>query len=306
MKVAVTGAGGFVGRYLVHYLLERGHQVVALSRKPYQWRSCTNAQPEYHVTDYDRRDLAAALVGVDALVHLTAMRTNLESDALGMQPYYDANVRTTENIFLAACDLAIPRICQASSVAVYSPDNTLPYGEGQRPVPLSFYGASKLACENLAVLYARRFPVKIISLRLAQMFGFGEARGLSLTKFFEQARHKQALTVWGSGSSAKDYLYVKDAVVAIERVLTVDTRRDVFNIGSGVAYSVLEIAETINSVFKNPFPIEHDFSKPDVTTVSFMDVAAARDDLGWRPEWSLRAAVEDMCICCDREDVYVA
>lgn len=294
MKVVITGANGFVGGYLVDLFLSRGDEVVALGRFQTPARVMDDPRLTIHKTDFDRHDLTKILNNVDVIVHLAAMRTNVTADQRGIDPYYEANIRTTENLILAAIDCQVPRICQASSIAVYSPDNTVPYKETEAPIPLSYYGISKLACEHLAAVYMRNYPIDLLSLRFAQIFGYGESRGLSITKFIHQARSGSSINIWGEGKTARDYIYIKDVLSAIEQAIDKNTCGGVFNIGSNRPLSVNEMAEAVKTVFNNSVEIIHDLSKQEPGDIYFMDMGFTNKVLNWQPYWTFIHALQDM------------
>ncbi len=294
MKVAITGANGFVGKVVARRLAEAGHQVVAVVWVLDPNKVDFGEKISCYESDFSRADLAAAFQGADAIVHLAAARTTPEADAKGFQPYYEANVKVAEDVILAACQNGVSKICQASSVAAYSSANVSPYHEGQYPIPLSLYGMSKVACEHLGILYGRRFPLRVVSLRFAQVFGIGEREGLMMPKFVRQAREKQTLRIVGQGVGGRDYVYVKDIAGAIERAIAPEAPAGVFNIGMGHAISVRQAAEAVNEVFENAGNLVFETEKEENKFSFYMDCSRAQAELGWTPAWSLRSGLEDM------------
>ncbi|MBV5300908.1 MAG: NAD(P)-dependent oxidoreductase [Methylococcales bacterium] len=296
MKVLVTGATGMIGIAMVRRLITRGDDVLALSRYPNNfpsdWQKIVNCQ----VTDYTFKQLRNHLSGVHAVVHLAAMRPNVQADTQGLRAYYAANVQITENLMQAAGDAGVTTLCQTSSISVYSSHNAVPYRETDAPHPLNFYGASKLACEYLGELYGRMFPLRVVSLRLARILGDDDKSGVDfmLMRFIYQAREKIALQLYGQGRGARDTLYIKDAVGAIERALADDAPSGVFNIGADRAITHREIAETINSVFNNNGNLVFETSCKEDFSIYYMDCGRAQSELGWCRYWSLRAGLEDM------------
>ena len=295
MRIAITGATGMVGQACIDRFVTRGDDVVALLRKPSGQMGNATKRISIHVTDYSRSDLRLALRGIEAIVHLGAMRPNAEADAIGYRPYFEANVQTTENLLCAALDEGVKTFCLASSISVYSLYNQVPYQEKDNPFPLSLYGASKLACEHLVGLYARQGPLRWVSLRIAQILGPDKSRSEAmLMRFMTQARKKEKLTLWGTGAGARDAVYIKDVVAAFEVALDQGSPSGIFNIGGGRAFSNREIAETINEVFDNEGNFTIDASRPEDTSVFYMDGSRAETELGWRRQWDLRSGFEDM------------
>ncbi|TVR84785.1 MAG: NAD(P)-dependent oxidoreductase [Rhodospirillales bacterium] len=298
MRIAITGAGGMIGRACVRRFARRGDEVVALSRTPLDWRTGSTGTPRAvagRVTDYSTDDLASALQGVDAVIHLAAMRMSGEADAIGFRPYQEANVQITENILRACLESGTRKICLASTVAVYFGAGQSPVTEALPPCPTGFYGLSKLCCENLAFVYGIRFPLNAVCLRIAQVIGLDETRTDNmLMRFMALAARRQPLPLWGEGAGARDTIYVEDVVEAFECALAADGVSGVFNIGGGCAVSNREVAETINEVFDNVGNLTFDRTRREDTSNLFMDCSRAERELGWRRQWSLRAAFADL------------
>lgn len=295
MKIAVTGANGFVGRNLVDFLVHQGDEVTAVTWVNDPIKTTFANQAKCQESDFSREALKKNFQGVDAVVHLAGLRQTPQADAAGIYPYLQANVMTTENIIIAAGEMGVAKICQASSIAVYYPTiNTLPYTEHQAPVPLTLYGASKIACENLGYLYARRYVTQITALRFAQIYGPGDREGLMMMKFINQARAKQSLIIVGEGKITRDYLYLKDAVEAITKAIMPGAPDGIFNIGGGRGYSVREIAETVNEVFDNQGNIIFNASEQETGASYYMDCTKANHALGWQSQWPLHEGLEDM------------
>lgn len=295
MKIVVTGATGMVGKACIRRFIKRGDEVVALARRPFVWTGEPDVWLTNRTTDYSRDDLRRALHGVEAIVHLAAMRPNAQADAIGYRPYFEANVQTTENLLLAAGDEGITKCCLASSISVYSEHNRMPYREADCPWPSSYYGVSKVACEHLALLYASRSAMKVVALRIAQILGNDDTyKNKMLMQFIALARRKQYLTLWGEGADARDTVYLNDVVSAFVLALDHDVSSGVFNIGGGRAFSNREVAETINEVFDNVGHLTFDRSRAEENRYFFMDCSKAEQELGWRRQWTLRTALQDM------------
>jgi len=144
VTVAITGATGLVGRVAVHRFTQRGDEVVAIGRSLDTLQGLFGDQAVCVESDYSRGSLRNAFKGVDVVIHLAARRIAPSSE--GFRPFFEANVQTTESVILAACDNGVSRLCQASSISVYSLSNKVPFAESEPPVPLSLYGVSKLTC----------------------------------------------------------------------------------------------------------------------------------------------------------------
>lgn len=295
MRIAVTGASGFIGRYLVPALAVGGHAVVALGRDVEGLAPLAGQGVQVHATDYGSADLARALEGVDAVVHLAGRRSQRDDDPLSFRPFAEANLNLLETLFFAARDAGVSSIVQASSIAVYSAANATPYAEADLPVPLNPYGLSKLTSEQLLTLWGGKTGVRTVSLRLAASYGHGERISAVLMKFADAAWRRQALTVRGNGRIGIDQIYVRDVVRAFVAALAPDAPGGVFNVGAGRVFTLLEMAEAVNAAFGNDGNLRIEDPRDGPAPAPHMSIEAARQGLGWKPEFSLERALRDFC-----------
>lgn len=295
MRIVITGASGMVGRASVDHFIARGHEVIALTREKILTSNQTIGHITTHVTDYSLPNLKQIIHGADTILHLSAMRPNTQADKIGYKAYYKANVQLTENLIKAAIEEKINSILFASSISVYSPPNKIPYLENEYAVPLNFYGASKLACEHLLSIYAQKAKFQWFSFRIAQIIGYDENRNNAmLTKFMALARCKESLPLWGSGSGARDTVYIKDVISAFECALNSESVSGIFNIGGGKAFSNREIAESINSVFENEGNLFFVPDQDEDIRCFYMDCTHAETKLGWSRKWTLQSGFKDL------------
>lgn len=294
MKVAVTGATGFVGQYTVKHLKNAGYDIVALGRELSKLDSVFDNSITKRETSFTIENLNEVLRDVDIIVHLAAKRLQKDLDPLVLTPYIDGNIVYTQNLLKAAQNQNVKRFCFVSSIGVYSMANTLPFVETEAPMPISIYGVSKIACESIGNLYSARTNMKITNLRFSSLFGYGEKSGVVFTDYINLARSKKTLEVWGKGETTIDFLYIKDAVKAIEKAILENAPQGTYNIGSNRGYSVREIAETINLVFKNNENISFKQDKKEGGYKVFMNSTKATDLLGWSPSWDLFSAISDI------------
>ncbi len=293
MRIVVTGATGMVGRVAVQRFADRGDDVLAVGRDMSRLRESVVGRAVCIESDYNHGSLRRAFHGVDAVIHLAARRIAPSSE--GIRPYWKANVLSTENVIRAACDNHVDRLCQASTISVYSQANPIPFSEDQVPVPETPYGVTKLACEHLAFVYAQSYPIQITSLRISRILGEDRtAADRMLMSFLRKARAKQPLDIWGEGVGARDTVYVRDVVSAIESAIAPGAPSGSFNIGAGKAFSNREIAECMNDVFDNRGNLVFVPSRKEDKTVSYMDCTRAKEQLHWQRQWTLRTALEDM------------
>lgn len=283
--VAVTGASGFIGRYLCAALEEAGCRVLRLGR------GAPLAESDRQ-TDYSRDSLISALAGADAVVHLAGRRMTREDAPMDLAPFWQPNVASIADLVAASRELGVGRIVLASTIAVYSPASGLPYRETAPARPINAYALSKLMAEAHLEMLTRAKGPSSVALRLAAVYGHGEKGTPALMKFVGQARAGETIVLAGNADYRIDQLYVRDAVSAFQAALTSEAR-GVVNIGGGRALPVGEIAETANAVFGNAGNIRYDTDSdaPMPQTAMALDLAA--ETLGWQPGYDLKSGLED-------------
>lgn len=296
MRIAITGASGFIGQYTVLELHAQGHQMVLLGRER---RKLDSAFYSNHIpfqlveTDYVR-DMDKTLRGIDALVHLAGMRHKKDGS---MAEFITNNIVTTERLFHAAAQNKIRNIVFTSSIAVYNPWlNALPFSENQDCTPLTPYGISKLACEKMAYFYDQKFGTKIKCLRVGQVIGSEEREGFMVNTMIGQAIRRETIRVWGKGSGTRDYVYVKDVARAIHSALEHPELSGSFNISCGEPVSHLRLAEGINRALGNQGNLKMDPDKKEDVTPFFMSTQKTERELQWRPKWNLESMLADLAI----------
>lgn len=296
MRIAITGATGFLGKYLVNYLSLQRHYIYVVSRPEEEAYKYFDNKITICESDYTLSSLLLIFKNIDVVIHLAAQTMDRNTDPLKVSSFYPVNVQITENVLLASHQNNVSRICQMSSNSIYSSSNKIPFREHDNPIPSTIYGVSKLYAEKLGEYYVAKTKMNVVSLRLARLFGYGERPGVVFMKYMNLSREKKPLTVWGEGKTSIEYLYVKDAVCAIDKAIQSDFPSGVYNVGPGKAYSVLEIAEAINSVCGNSGNIIFDHDKPEGNYNILMDSTKFNLLTGWTAKWGLLDAIEDINI----------
>lgn len=279
MKIAVTGAGGFIGTQLLKELAGREDaQVIALSR---------NAKEGFTATDYSVESLTELFNGVDAVVHLASRRGAAEA-------YMDfkENDQVTENILKAMVNCGVKKMIFMSSLSVYSDLQQLPWKEDQHPVPQTFYALSKLSGEGLCQLYSRK-GIRFTIFRCGIVMGL-ENSGRMLAVFIRKAMSHETISLRGKSVAKRDFVYVKDVVRALLWDLFSNKQTNqIYNLGSRSSYTNLEAAQMINSCFENEGNLIYDDTVCETVTDSYMDsekLAAA----GCPPVYTFETALQDI------------
>lgn len=288
MKIVITGATGLLGKCLVKRLSE--HELILLGRSEARLKEIFDGRKEIslHETDYSLKSLLKIISTGDTLIHLAARPTSKEFTKIS--DYYWM-IHIAENVFRACSKSGIKNVIFVSSAMIYSPDvNQIPYIESEAVHPSNLYAICKMTAENVG--FFQHLNLKCLRMALITL---SERRGLMLNTFIQKAINKQPIIIFGDGRGVREYIYVKDAAAAIEAAVCAPNVRGVFNIGSGIATSHRNLAELVNDVFSDgSSEIIYDLTKPEASSRYPMNNTLAQEILGWKCEYSVRQALEDM------------
>jgi UDP-glucose 4-epimerase len=301
MRALVTGGSGFIGSNLVDALLARGDQVTVMDdlttgrRENLDGALAAGAELlELDIRDAQAVDDVMTRVGPDAVFHLAAQIDVRRSLA---DPGADAriNVEGTVNVLEAARQANVPRVINTSSGgAIYGEGRFLPATEDHPVSPEAPYGQSKFAAEGYCELYARNHGLSAISLRYGNVFGprqdpLGEAGVIAI--FCGKVLDGTRPTVYGDGLQTRDYVYVGDVVEANLLAAASDATGP-FNIGTGVAASVLDLVDALGNHAEGSFEPEMAPERPGEIKHIVLDTSRARERLGWEAKVDLHEGLE--------------
>ncbi len=293
MKVAITGGSGLLGRMFLETYGDQ-YQCIVLGRgDTFTPPNQSNLKFAYRQTDYSAESLLTGLSGADCVIHLAAQKVTREDS---FADYVQSNLLVSSYVFEACRQLNIDNIVFTSSRLVYSDANRLPWSEDDDPKPVNFYGISKLCSEKLAYYYNENHQMNIKSLRLAQVVGteVDVNDRFIVTKFIWNAAHKKPLTVHSGSTGRREYIYVKDAVAALNCAIHSRDVNGVFNIGAGKNISSKELAILVNKIFGNDGNVKIvDSPKRDKAEV-LLDINKAQKYLGYEPQWTLESTITDI------------
>ena len=307
MHVAVTGGTGFIGRYVVAALAAAGHTVTVIARHAVEVPGAARVVPG----DVAAREIATALAGAEAIVHLAALADASLSlaDPVG---YMAVNAVGTLNV-LEAARLCGAGVVFASSQRVYTPWHG-PLREEGPTEPTTVYGWSKLAAEGWATMYHRLYGVPTIALRAFTVYGPGQRAGGGasgvLPIFAERTLRGEPLAV--HQRHLRDFVAATDAaaafVRAVERLGDPQVRGRAYNVGSGVGTALDDLARLIQarSGVADPPPIvvrdrASPERPPERTEEVYADLGRVRDELGWSPTVPLAEGLDEYLAWLRRE-----
>ena len=219
MLILVTGGAGFMGSHLVDRLIALGYRVRVIdnfSSGRLENLKHLEGNPNLEVIKGDLKnegDAEEVVKGVDSVFHFAA---NPEVRVSTTEPriHFEENVVATFNLLEAMRKFGVREIVFASSSAVYGEPEEIPVNEDAPVRPISVYGASKAACEDLIHAYSRLYGIRSVILRYANVVGPRLRHGVIHDLLMKIRANKEELEVLGDGSQTRSFIHVDDAVEA--------------------------------------------------------------------------------------------
>lgn len=296
-RILVTGGAGFIGSHLCERLLEQGREVLVLDNfndfydpaiKRANLKSLLAKGAckllEGDIRDRDHIEKAFSTFRPQAVVHLAAMagvRPSIENPLL----YCDINVTGTTVILEALRRHPVDNFVFGSSSSVYGVNDRLPFTEDDDlSKPVSPYAATKLAGEQLCYTYHHLFDLPVTCLRFFTVYGPRQRPEMAIHQFGRKILDGVPITVYGDGTSRRDYTYVDDIIDGVVLSLDKPFPYDIFNLGESRTSSLDELVSLLEESLSRKARIERLPDQPGDVPVTYADVSKARRILGYDPQ----------------------
>ncbi|WP_327720275.1 NAD-dependent epimerase/dehydratase family protein [Streptomyces sp. NBC_00490] len=288
-RVLVTGSNGFIGSHLVEYLAGLGLSVLAVDHRPPRfgepWR-----RPGVRTLDVDLRTdpLGELVEGRDVVFHLAARPGVRGSWGADFGDYLSANVTATHRLVNACVNGGVPRLVFASSSSVYG-EAAGPSSEGDACRPLSPYGVTKLAAEQLCLAYARRpgSPLSVVALRYFTVYGPRQRPDMAFSRMLFACYSGVPFRMFGDGTQKREFTYVGDVVDATVAAAGTAARDEIVNVSGGASVSLLDALTVAAAVTGRRVPLDVTGARPGDARATVADPSHARRLLDHRPRVSL-------------------
>jgi nucleoside-diphosphate-sugar epimerase len=297
MRAVVTGAAGFIGSHLCDRLLADRHVVVGIDRfSDYYPRELkernlvlARAHPSFafHEVDLVEAPLAPILEGADVVFHLAGQPGVRPSWGSEFDQYVRDNITGTRRLLESLKESEIRRLVYASSSSVYGNAEAFPTKESALPQPLSPYGLTKLAGEQLALLYMRNFGTPVVALRYFTVYGPRQRPDMAFSRFMRALTAEQPIEILGDGEQTREFTYVSDAVDGTVKAALADAAGLVINLGGGSRVTINRALDMLADISQTDIARNHlprAAGDPRHTSAS---INLARRHLGWEPRVSL-------------------
>lgn len=294
--VVVTGAAGFVGSHLCERLLAEGNTVLGIDAfipyypRPLKERNLAGLRthPGFTFAEVDLRtgDLAPLLTGADIIFHTAAMAGLLKSWQQ-FEDYMTCNVLATQRLLAAAVDANVGHFLHCSTSSVYGRFAT---GDEHAPLaPVSPYGITKLAAEQLCRAYGEKDGLRFTILRLFSVYGPRQRPDMGYHIFIRKLLAGETIVVDGDGADSRSNTYIADCV---EGLLLAASQPDksvgeTFNIGGGEEVNVNQVLHMLEELIGRPAQIVHGPPRPGDQRRTVADITKAHTVLGYTPRTRL-------------------
>jgi len=294
LKILVTGGAGFIGRYLVDFLLPQNEVTIyddLTNSSKNDIESLIEKGAKFVNEDIlDYQKLQKSCVGFNLLIHLAA-KSDVADSMIHPEITNEVNVTGTENIMKCCIENKIKKIIFASSAAVYA-DSKMPVTENIKINPLSPYGKSKLAAEQKIKKNSVEFGVHAISLRMFNVYGKGQNYQYAgvISKFIKNISKDRPIEINGDGEQTRDFVSIFDVIKAFEcAIKNIDGKKgDVYNIGTGNSISINELAKVILRISNKKTEIKYKKQNKDEIKNSVADITLAKNELGFIAKQKLK------------------
>jgi UDP-glucuronate 4-epimerase len=296
-RVLVTGCAGFLGSHLSERLAACSEEVLGVDcftdYYPREQKE-TNLERLRDLRRFTLRELDLGsdplddlVEGIDTVFHLAAQPGVRGSFGASFRRYVHDNVLATQRLLEASAAAPVQGFVYASSSSVYGNSRSYPTSEEAERAPVSPYGLTKLAAEELAAVYGRADGIRTVGLRYFTAFGPRQRPDMAFTRFLTRALAGQPVRILGDGSQVRDFTFVDDVVEGTIAAARRGASGAVYNIGGGTQVRLLDALTKIESLLDLPIEVEHlPDARGDVRRTCSDPRRAARD-LGFTPRVSL-------------------
>lgn len=299
MKIAIIGAGGFLGKALTSALAKNGHEVNAVARR---WPSdaVDSFPPGVDPLEADATDalrLYEHMRGCVLVYFLAYDGVPLSDDADFISEYRSNILLLTSTMLAAERAGALRLIFVSSGGTVYGNAGRLPIEEDTVLAPISHYGNVKQLSENLVASYCRiARSFEFVTARLSNPFGpqqIESNRTGLIVSAIKCVLSGSPMMVLGEGRQVRDYVYIDDAVRGLEVLgMHGGVKGECYNVGSGVGHSVRSILAMVEEVTGRTLRIAHGAARSKDVECNILSIEKLAKATGWRPAHSCRQGIE--------------
>lgn len=303
MRSIVTGAAGFIGSHLCEHLIELGHEVTGIDSltnyypPEFKRRNLKNLRKnknfKFLKQDLVKADLPSIIRRADYLFHLAAQPGVRGSWGRNFTRYVRNNILATQAVLEAAKGNGIKKVVYASSSSIYGDTTVLPTPEDTGPKPISPYGITKLAAENLCHTYHISSDVPVVMLRYFTVYGPRQRPDMAFHRFIDCALSDSPIVVYGDGGASRDFTYVDEAVQATTLAMDKAEAGEAFNVGSSQPVTVNDTINILHELLGKEIKVRYEGAQHGDVRNTHADMNKMVTLLGFKPTKSLREGLRE-------------
>lgn len=310
MNILVTGGVGFIGSNLCGSLLKLGHQIIIVDNfDPFYDRFIKQSNldsfvenDKCHFFEEDIRNRNGMIsifkkFNIDLVVHLAA-KVGIGPSMENPDEYISVNIQGTNTLFEVMKEFGVKKMIFASSSSVYGENKEVPFDEEHAlNSMISTYAITKESCEHIAFMNHKLFDFSVINLRFFTVYGPGQRPDLAIHKFVKMMFNHEELTIYGDGSTARDYTYIDDIVSGIIASIDyVDEREEkvyeTINLGNSYPVQLSDLVKLLEEITgivskKKKLPVP-----PGDVPRTFANISKAKELLGYNPTTSMKEGLK--------------
>lgn len=302
MKILITGGAGFIGKALTAHLLQASHHVTVLNRAGARLEGLQQQFPGLPCIAgllSDEPMVRLALADASTVIHLahSSIPANVQADPQG-------DLATNLPALCKLMELARQhKVCRfifvSSGGTVYGQAQYLPITEDHPTVPISAYGASKLAMEHYVRLLGSEYGLETIIVRLANPYGPGKLPGTKqgvIPEFIRSMRANEPIEIWGDGRAIRDYIHLDEVCTVLMRALEqpLPAQNFIFNLGTGIGTSLNELIAHLESILGRKARIIYRPGRTIDVSANVLSIARLREWIGFESQIDLNAGLKRM------------
>ena len=300
--VFVTGATGFIGRYVVRYFSSRGWSVVGLANTSPENAPLSDLKV-YHSLKLPSTELKNLLDKYcpDLFIHC-AGRSSVGLSMTTPGEDFNTNTALTFEV-LNSLRISVPKclFIFLSSAAVYGNPSSISMREDDFPIPISPYGFHKWQSENLVLEFARVYGLSTASLRIFSAYGSGLRRQV-IWDICQKTLIENAVNLQGTGNESRDFIHAIDIVRAIEFVVdSAQMQGEVYNVGSGQETTIKHLATLVIDTLGSDIKPQFDGHVPQGNPLNWQADISKIQTLGFQPSVSLEQGIRSFANWCKAE-----
>ena len=299
----VTGGAGFIGSQVVKELLkDESIKITCIDNfDPFYKRQLKllnigefDKSHNFFLLDIDLGTVSSEQLHdaisqpVDVIIHLAA-KAGVRPSIADPLAYERTNISGTQRLLDFAVQKKVKKFVFASSSSVYGINEKLPWKEDELLLPISPYAMTKLAGEMAGHVYHKLYGLSFIALRFFTVYGPGQRPDLAIHKFVKAILKDEPITMFGDGSTSRDYTYVDDTVQGVLSAIDYGASSfEIINLGNNYAISLKDLVAAIEEVTGKKAIINQQPEQPGDVPRTFADITKAKRLLNYQPKTELK------------------